>query len=58
MWTREPVPGDPAEDIANDRIGIVVAIHHASDTLVLSDSEGEWEAPLHETQPYSVTEDW
>lgn len=55
MWSREPLPGDPVEDLMNHRVGIVVAFSHTLDMLVLADSEGnEWEVPLADTSPYAV----
>lgn len=57
MWGREPMLGEPVQDLAEDKIGIVVSINHASDTLVLEDSDGhQWEVPLADTEPYAVTE--
>lgn len=57
MWTREPLPGEPAEDFANHRIGFVVSFNRASDTITLEDAEGnQWKAPLHETEPYAIAE--
>lgn len=59
MWSREPLPGDPVEDWGNQKIGIVVSFNHAADLLVIADSEdNHWEAPLAETAPYAIVEDW
>jgi len=57
MWSREPILGEPVQDLANDKIGIVVSINHASDTIVLEDSDGnQWEAPIADAEPYAITE--
>lgn len=57
MWNREPMLGEPVQDLANDKIGVAVSINHASDTLVLEDDDGhQWEVPLADTEPYAVTE--
>jgi hypothetical protein len=55
MWHRDPVPGEPVEDLANQRVGIVVSVDHTSDTVRLVDRENnEWDVPLSDTVPFSV----
>lgn len=57
MWDRTPMLGEPVLDLANDKIGVAVSINHASDTLVLEDTDGhQWEATLADTEPYAVME--
>lgn len=57
MWNREPMLGEPVQDLATYRIGIAISINHASDTLMLEDADGhQWEVPLADTEPYAVTE--
>jgi hypothetical protein len=55
MWNRDPLPGEPVEDMANHRVGIVVAFDHTSDTVRIVDAEhNEWDVPLADIVPFSV----